>query len=143
MSPANSDLVARLLSYLWVALGGALGSVARFWFSGVVARRFGETFPWGTLLVNVSGCFVIGFFATATAPDGRWLAPASLRTFFMVGICGGYTTFSSFSLQTLTLADDGEWLLAGANVAGSVVLCLVAVWLGHLLALALGSTKGG
>ncbi len=143
MSPEASNLFARLASYLWVAIGGALGSVARFWFSGVVARRFGETFPWGTLLVNVTGSFIIGFFATVTAPDGRWLAPAGFRTFFMFGICGGYTTFSSFSLQTLNLAEDGEWFLAGANVLGSVALCLVAVWLGHLLALAFNSSKGG
>lgn len=143
MPPAHQELAAKLLSYLWVAAGGALGSVARFWFSGVVARRFGETFPWGTLLVNATGCFIIGFFATATAPDGRWLAPAGFRTFFMVGICGGYTTFSSFSLQTLNLAEDGEWLLAGGNAVGSVVLCLAAVWLGHLLALALAAAKGG
>ena len=140
---ADSKIIFRLANYVWVAFGGALGSVARFWFSGVVARRFGETFPWGTLLVNISGCLVIGFFSTATGPDGRWLVPGSFRTFFMIGICGGYTTFSSFSLQTLNLADDGEWLLAGANVVGSVVLCLAAVWLGHLLAVALISAKGG
>lgn len=131
-----------MLSYLWIALGGALGSVARFWFSGVVARQFGETFPWGTLLVNVSGSFVIGFFATLTSPDGRWLAPVGLRQFFMIGICGGYTTFSSFSLQTLNLAQDGEWLRAGGNILGAVGLCLLAVWLGHLLAVMLNATKG-
>jgi CrcB protein len=142
MVSAEPKLLAKLASYLWVALGGALGSVARFWFSDVVARRFGETFPWGTLLVNVTGCLVIGFFATATAPEGRWLAPPGFRTFFIYGICGGYTTFSSFSLQTLNLAEDGEWVLAAGNVAGSVVLCLAAVWLGHLLALALSSAKG-
>jgi CrcB protein len=131
-----------MLAYLWVAIGGALGSVARFWFSGAVARHFGETFPWGTLLVNVSGSFVIGFFATVTAPDGRLFAPASFRQFFMIGVCGGYTTFSSFSLQTLSLVEDGEWLHAGANIVGSVVLCLVAVWLGHLLAASINSLKG-
>ncbi len=123
-----------MTSYIWVAGGGALGSVARFWFSGVVARRFGETFPWGTLLVNVSGCFVIGFFATLTGPDGRWIVASSARQFVMIGICGGYTTFSSFSLQTLTLVRDGEWFRAGANVVLSVVLCLISVWLGHLMA---------
>src|SRR5512136_262523 len=124
-----------MAAYLWVALGGALGSVARYWFSGVVARQFGETFPWGTILVNVSGSFVIGFFATLTVPDGRWLVrPWFRQQFFMLGICGGYTTFSSFSLQTLNLAEEGEWLHAGANVVLSVVSCLVAVWLGHLLA---------
>ena len=123
------------LAYFWVGLGGALGSVARFWFSGVVARQFGETFPWGTILVNISGSFVIGLFATLTAPEGRWLVPPWFRQqFFMLGICGGYTTFSSFSLQTLNLMEDGEWLYAGANVLVSVICCLLAVWLGHLLA---------
>jgi CrcB protein len=130
-----------MLTYLLVALGGALGSVARFWFSGVIAARMGETFPWGTLLVNVTGSFVIGFFATATGPEGRWLAPSNTRTFFMVGICGGYTTFSSFSLQTLNLMREGEWFRAGANSVASLVLCLIAVWLGHVLAMTLSSTK--
>ena len=131
-----------MLSYLWIALGGALGSVARFWFSGFVARQFGETFPWGTLLVNVSGSFAIGFFFTLTSPEGRMFAPVGLRQFFMIGLCGGYTTFSSFSLQTLNLAQESEWLRAGGNIVGSVALCLVAVWLGHLLATLLNTTKG-
>jgi len=122
------------MAYLWIAIGGALGSAARFWFSGIVARHFGATFPWGTLLVNVTGSFVIGFFATATGPDGRWLVKASFREFFMIGICGGYTTFSSFSLQTLNLAQEGEWLYAASNVVFSVFSCLAAVWLGHLAA---------
>lgn len=129
-----------MLSYLSIALGGALGSVARFWFSGLIAARFGETFPLGTILVNVTGSFAIGFFATLTSPDGRVLVSPSFREFFMIGICGGYTTFSSFSLQTLNLASDGEWLYAGMNVVLSVVLCLVAVWLGHLAASALART---
>ena len=119
---------------LIVALGGAIGSVARYWMSGGVARLFGETFPWGTLLVNVSGCFIIGLFATLTGTEGRWMVAPSLRTFFMIGVCGGFTTFSSFSLQTLSLVRDGEWLFAGLNVLGSVALCLIFVWLGHLLA---------
>ena len=131
-----------MFDYLWIGLGGALGSVVRFWFSGFIARQFGETFPWGTLLVNVSGSFVIGFFAALTGTEGRWFVPASFRQFFMVGVLGGYTTFSSFSLQTLNLAEEGEWLRAGANAGLSLALCLIAVWLGHLLALNLNSMKG-
>ena len=131
-----------MLAYLWIAIGGALGSVGRFWLSGLVAGRYGETFPWGTLLVNVSGSFIIGFFATITSPEGRVFAPVGFRQFFIYGVCGGYTTFSSFSWQTFELAQDGEWLRAGGNVLGSVALCLIAVWLGHLLAASLNSIKG-
>ncbi len=120
-----------MLSYLWVSVGGAIGSAARFWISGVVAQRYGQTFPYGTLAVNLTGSFLIGLFAALTNPDGRFLASPSSREFFMIGICGGYTTFSSFSLQTLALAQDGEWLRAGANTVASFTLCLVAVWLGH------------
>jgi CrcB protein len=132
---------ASLTLYLWVALGSALGGAARFFCTGLAARLFGETFPWGTLFVNVLGSFVIGFFATITGPDGRIFAGTAARQFVMAGILGGFTTFSSFSLQTLNLANDGEWLQAGGNVVGSVVLCLVAVWLGHLLALSLNALK--
>jgi CrcB protein len=128
--------------YFWIAVGSALGGMGRYWFSGFVAERFGETFPWGTILVNVSGSFVIGFFATLTAPDGRLLVGSTARQFIMVGICGGYTTFSSFSLQTLSLVREGEWLRAGGNIVLSVVLCLVAVWIGHVLAAALNQFKG-
>jgi CrcB protein len=128
------------MAYLWVAIGGALGSLARFWLSGVVARQFGETFPWGTLAVNVSGSFVIGLVAALTGPDGRWLAPVWFRQqFLMLGVCGGYTTFSSFSLQTLDLIENGAWLPAGANAVLSVFCCLAAVWLGHLAASAVNA----
>jgi len=123
-----------LQTYLWVMLGSALGGGARYWCSGIVARMFGETFPWGTLLINVTGSLVIGFFNTITGPDGRLLVATTARQFVMIGICGGYTTFSSFSLQTLNLARDGEWLRAGGNIVLSVVLCLVAVWIGHVAA---------
>jgi CrcB protein len=127
---------------LWIFVGGGLGSLARWVASGLVANKFGQTFPWGTLTVNVTGSFIIGLFATATGPERRWMAPASFRQFFMLGICGGYTTFSSFSLQTLSLAEDGEWFKAGGNAVLSLVLCLVGVWLGHVLALELNSMKG-
>jgi CrcB protein len=128
-------------SYLWVARGSALGGVARYWCSGVAARLFGETFPWGTVIVNIVGSFVIGFFATLTGPDGRVYASSIVRQFVMLGICGGYTTFSSFSLQTLNLMNDGEWLRAGGNVVVSVVCCMVAVWIGHVLASGLGALR--
>ncbi len=131
-----------MFTYLLVALGGALGSVVRFWVAGLVAERIGERFPWGTLLINITGSFLIGLFFSLTGPDGRWLSPPSTRAFLMVGICGGYTTFSAFSLQTLNLMREGEWFRAGANCVASVVLCLVAVWLGDMLATMLNSTKG-
>lgn len=122
-----------MVNILWIGLGGALGTMARYWLSGFVAQRIGETFPWGTMAVNISGSFVIGLFAALTDPDGRWLVSPTARQFVMIGILGGYTTFSSFSFQTLNLAREGEWLWAGSNVLLSVVLCLAAVWLGHVL----------
>ncbi len=127
---------------LLIFIGGGLGSLARWGASGWIANNFGQTFPWGTLVVNVTGSFLIGLFATLTGPEGRWLAPASLRQFFMLGLCGGYTTFSSFSIQTLRLAEDGEWFKAGANAVLSLVLCLAGVWLGHVLALEINTMKG-
>ena len=132
-----------MMAYLCVALGGALGSVLRFWLSGVIAAASGESFPLGTLVINVTGSFVIGLFATMTGPEGKLLVSPDIRTLVMIGICGGYTTFSSFSLQTLNLARDGEWLYEGLNVLGSVTLCLIAVWLGHILAISINTGKGG
>jgi CrcB protein len=131
-----------VITYLWIMVGGGLGSAARYACSSLAASALGETFPWGTMLVNVAGSFVIGFFATLTGPDGRYLVPGDIRQFVMVGICGGYTTFSSFSLQTLSLVQDGELVRAGANVVLSVVLCLVSVWLGFAAAMALNAVKG-
>jgi len=130
-----------VVTYVWIALGSALGGIARYACSGLVANWFGQAFPWGTLLVNVLGSFVIGFFATLTGPDGRLLVPGDARQFVMVGLCGGYTTFSSFSLQTLTLAQDGEFMRAGLNIGGSVVLCLVSVWLGYAAAAMLNAVR--
>jgi CrcB protein len=125
---------------LWIFVGGGLGSLARWGVSGWIATAAGETFPWGTIIVNITGCFVIGVFATVTGPEGRWLASPTFRQFFMLGICGGYTTFSSFSLQALTLAEDGQWFKAGANCVLSLVLCLLGTWLGHLIATSINST---
>jgi CrcB protein len=126
-----------MLNYISVMLGGALGTGARFWVSGVVAEQIGELFPVGTLVVNVTGSFVIGFFAALTDPEGRLLVPPGFREFFMIGLCGGYTTFSSFSLQTLDLIRDGDWFKAGLNTLLSFVCCLIAVWIGRVLALAI------
>lgn len=131
------------LIYLWVALGGALGSVGRYWLSGFIASRVGEIFPWGTMLVNISGSFVIGIFAALTIPEGKLdpQARAFAVQFFMIGMCGGYTTFSSFSWQTLRLMQEREWLYAGGNILLSVALCLIAVWLGFLLGSIFNATK--
>jgi CrcB protein len=120
------------MPYVWIAIGSALGGAARYWCQGWAARLIGETFPWGTLIVNIVGCTFIGLFATLTGPDGRMLVSATVRRFVMVGICGGYTTFSSFSLETLNLARDGQWNRVAMNVFGSVALCLVGVWLGQV-----------
>jgi fluoride exporter len=127
----------RVSHYFLVALGGALGSVLRFWCAAQFERRLGEGFPWGTLFVNVTGSFLIGLlFALATRAGEPLLAP-SARAFALVGVLGGFTTFSAFSLQTLNLLRGGQAGLAVANVALSLSLCLLAVWLGHLLASAL------
>ena len=125
------------MTYLLVACGSALGGTLRYWMSGLIANWAGGAFPWGTLVVNVSGSFIIGFFAVLTGPDGRVYVPGEWRQFFMAGICGGYTTFSSFSLQTLTLAQDGEWVDAGLNIGLSLFFCLLGVWLGAAGAMAL------
>jgi CrcB protein len=129
-----AEIIESMGMYLFVALGGAIGTTGRYFISGLAARLIGETFPWGTLIINVTGSFIIGFFAALTGPDGRLYVGSGGRQFFMTGICGGYTTFSSFSLQTLNLMNDGEWLRAGANMGLSLALCLIAVWAGFMLA---------
>ncbi len=126
---------------LWISLGGALGTAGRYLLSGYVASLVGETFPFGTLLINVTGSFIIGLFGALTLPDGRYFIAATPRQFVMTGLCGGYTTFSSFSLQTLNLLQDGEFAYAGANIVGSVVLCLLAVWAGYVIGTAINSMK--
>ena len=123
------------MAYLAVGLGSALGGMGRFWIAGFIGQRYGDAFPWGTILVNITGSFAIGVLAAFTGADGRLhpkLSPLAGQ-FFMVGICGGYTTFSSFSLQTLKLIQAGSVSQAGANVVLSVVACLVAVWIGYLI----------
>ncbi len=125
-----------LKTYLAVMLGGAAGTGLRMALSGWLATRYGETFPVGTLAVNVSGCFAIGIFAALTGPDGIFLTSPLARQAVMIGVLGGYTTFSSFGLQTFTLMQGGEWGRAAANAALSLILCIVAVWVGHLAATA-------
>lgn len=129
-------------TYLAVAVGSGVGGLSRYWLSGLVAQSVGETFPWGTLVVNVTGSFVIGVIAGLTVAEGRLLLGPTWRQFLMAGICGGYTTFSSFSLQTLNLVRDGDLRRAGANTLLSLGCCFAAVWLGHSLAIALNRTRG-
>lgn len=124
------------MNYLWVALGSALGGMGRYACSGLGARWFGETFPWGTLFVNVAGSLVIGVLAAVIPADSRLLADNS-REFLMIGICGGFTTFSSFSLETMNLARNGDWGAASSYTVGSVLLCLAAVAIGYFGAMAL------
>jgi len=118
---------------IFVALGSALGGIGRFWLSGVVGRRVGERFPWGTMAVNVSGALAIGLVAAAaTRGDGPFATPAAWQL-AVIGFLGSYTTVSSFSLQTLSLAREGELMRAGRNILLSLGLCLGAVALGFAL----------
>ncbi|MDE8346918.1 MAG: fluoride efflux transporter CrcB [Acidocella sp.] len=130
------------MAYLWVALGGALGSVLRFWLATTIALAVGSAFPWGTLLINVLGSFVISFFGMLTGSVPRFAVSNDIRVFVTVGICGGFTTFSSFSLQTVELARTGEAARAGLYVAASVILCLAGCALGFLAAAAVGAHLG-
>ncbi len=124
-------MAGQLLAFAWVALGSALGGVARYWLGGVVARRLGDGFPYGTLLINIIGSFVIGFFGTLTMSDGPRPASVEARLFVMVGLCGGFTTFSSFSQQTFDLLRAGEGVRALLYILASVLLCLIGTALGH------------
>ncbi|HVE23345.1 MAG TPA: fluoride efflux transporter CrcB [Acidocella sp.] len=112
--------------YLWVAIGGAIGSVARFWFGNAMAATLGAAFPWGTLTINVLGSFLISFFSGLTGMGHRFALPSDARIFFTVGVCGGFTTFSSFSLQTVELARGGQTGRAALYVAASLIICLAA-----------------
>jgi len=121
-----------MLAYLWVAIGGALGSLCRFGVAGLMPRN-DTSFPWGILVINITGSFLIGIFAALNRSDGRMGASPTFQQFFMTGICGGYTTFSAFSLDTLRALQNGQILYAGGNVILSVTLCLIAVWLGYMV----------
>jgi len=131
-----------VIIYLWIAIGSAIGGVARVLCQVFAASRFGEGFPYGTLFINILGSFIITFFAALTGPEGKISVSPSCRHFVMAGLCGGYTTFSSFSLQTLDLFYEGEAGRAGLNVLLSVGLCLIAGWLGFMAANAWNHLKG-
>lgn len=122
-----------MMTTLWIALGGALGTVTRYWI-GIWMLPLSRNLPWGTIGINVVGSFVIGFIGTLTLESGRHPLPETARLFVMVGFCGGFTTFSSFSLQTFDLMRGDAWTRALVNVALSVLLCLGSVALGHALA---------
>lgn len=116
-----------------VAVGGALGAIARFWFAALMVKVTGPTFPWGTLIINVFGSFIIGVFATMAHGPAMVHMSHNMALFTMVGICGGFTTFSSFSLQTLDLFRGKQALHALGYIISSVVMCLVGVWVGTQL----------
>jgi CrcB protein len=118
---------------LFVVIGGAIGTLGRYLIS-VAAVPFSQNLPWGTIWINIIGSFVIGLFGTLTLAHGRFPVSENARLFVMVGLCGGFTTFSSFSLQTLDLMRSGATVRAAINVVASVVLCVAAVAAGHLIA---------
>jgi fluoride exporter len=122
-----------MTTYLWVAIGSALGGLARFAMTRLMLEQSVQ-FPWSTVLINVVGSFVIGFFGTLTLSSGRYPVSENTRIFVMIGICGGFTTFSSFSLQTFDLVRTGAWGRALMNVVLSVVICFCAVAVGHYIA---------
>lgn len=120
-------------AWIAVAVGGALGSMGRFWLTGVMTALTGPRFPWGTLLINVLGSFVIGLVAGVTLTPDRIAVHPDVRIFLMTGVCGGFTTFSAFSLQTLELMQNGDVLPALGYATGSVVLCVFATACGWML----------
>jgi len=121
------------MSYLWVTIGSAIGGLLRYILTRLTLN-FSAGFPYGTILINILGSFVIGYFGTLTLQSGKYAVSENLRIFVMIGLCGGFTTFSSFSLQTFDLMRNGAWVRALGNVVLSVVLCVAAVAVGHLLA---------
>jgi CrcB protein len=122
-----------LTTCLIVMAGGAIGTLARY-LIGLAALPISQSLPWGTIIINILGSFIIGLFGTMTLAHGRFPASDNLRLFVIIGICGGFTTFSSFSLQTLDLLRAGAVVRAAINIVASVVLCVLAVALGHYVA---------
>ena len=137
---AKSNTRNKAILYVCVAAGGMLGSLARYLASLLIPAVSG--FPFATLFVNITGSFMIGFYGTLSGPDGRLFASTRQRQFVMTGFCGGYTTFSAFSLDTFRLVHGGMTKMAFSNIAVSVVTWLLAVWLGHVLASRLNGLKG-
>jgi CrcB protein len=121
-----------MLRYSVIFLGAGAGGVLRYWLGGVVQNWWGPTFPLGTMLINISGCLVMGFLCSVWT--GPVLVRPEVRDAVLIGVLGGYTTFSSFGRETLGLANDGEWVRAGLYVLGSVALSLIGVWLGSVIA---------
>jgi len=119
------------MSFLIVALGSALGGVLRYWLSNVVYNFLPATFPFGTMLVNFAGSFIIG--ATIFGLSDRGLISQDLRLFLTVGFCGGFTTFSTFSLETFNLLRNSEYTLAGLNIGMSLIICLAATFLAFVI----------
>jgi fluoride exporter len=120
------------VNYVWIALGAVVGASARYFLSSFVARSFSTTFPYGTLLINLTGSFVLGFFLIYSTErvllDPRW------RLLVAVGFCGSYTTFSSYAFESFALMEQGQWLLMGMNILSSNALCLAGVLAGAALA---------
>ena len=119
-------------TFVWISLGAIAGANLRYLVAQQVAKWTGPNFPYGTLAINVTGSFVLGFFVVWTT--GRAIADPRWRLMISVGFCGGYTTFSSFAYETFALVEQGQWLAAAANVAASNLLTLTAVVLGAMLA---------
>lgn len=117
-----------MVNIVLVFLGGGIGAAARYWLSGIVYQKMNTDFPYGTLTVNAIGCLLIGILMTAM--EERFLAQPSLRVFLTIGILGGFTTFSSFSFETIALLRDGEILYALVNIFTSIFVCLFGTWVG-------------
>ena len=118
-------------SYMLVFLGGGIGAAARYWLSGLIHERLGSGFPYGTLVVNIMGCFIIGLVMGSM--QERFLSHPSLRLFLTIGILGGFTTFSSFSYETIAMLKDGEIAFASLNILASVLCCISGTWVGLIV----------